>query len=111
MNTFLNDLRYAARMLRSNLGFTLVAVLTLAFGIGANTAIFSVVNAVILKPLPFPKPEQLVMLAEDNREKAWVRQVSAPANYLDWKQRVPAFQDVMAYTEGGRQTLNGNVDA
>lgn len=100
------DARFALRTLRRNPVLSATAIITLALGIGANTAIFSAVNAVILRPLPFPHSDQLAMLSEDNPEKDWHRQVAAPANYFDWRERVKAFQDVAAYTPGGGSTLD-----
>ena len=100
------DTRYALRTMRRNPVLAGAAIITLALGIGANTAIFSAVNAVILRPLPYPDPDQLVMLSEDNAERGWVRNVVAPANYLDWKERVGAFADAAAYTGGGGATIS-----
>lgn len=93
------DSRYAVRTLLHAPVLTGAAILTIALGVGANTAIFSAVNAVILRPLPFASPERLVMLWEENPEKGWHMQVVAPANMLDWRERVEAFEDVAAYQD------------
>jgi predicted permease len=103
------DTRYTLRTLRRTPVLAGAAILTLALGVGANTAIFSAVNAVVLQPLPFPNSSQLYMLWEENPEKGWYKQVAAPANMLDWKEQVAAFADVMAYSDGfGTSTLIAN---
>ncbi len=87
LETLFQDLRFGARMLFKNPGFTLIAVATLALGIGANTAIFSVVNAVLLRALPYPEPERLVFIEEINPGRGWMHfNVSAP-NFADWRKQ------------------------
>jgi predicted permease len=97
MGNLLHNLRYAARTLRSNPGFTIVAVLTLALGIGANTAIFSVVYAALLRPLPYREPAKLLAVGESRGEIADIRlsQVSYP-DYLDWRKQVKSFESLTA---------------
>jgi predicted permease len=90
----MNDLKFALRQLRKSPAFTVIAVLTLALGIGANTAIFSVVNGVLLKALPFPQPEQLFAIAETSRESPH-RSVSFP-NFLDWRAQQSVFSNLAA---------------
>src|SRR5688572_18071194 len=98
MNAFWQDLRYGARMLMKQPGFTLIAVITIALGTGANTAIFSLVNAVLLKPLPFAEPEQLTMVWEDQSSIGFPRAEAAPANFVDWKAQQSVFADMAALT-------------
>ena len=96
---FLQDLRYAARMLAKNPGFTAVAVIALALGIGANTAIFSVVNTVLLRPLPYKNPEQLVMVWEDATKHGYPRDTPTAANYIDWRDQNSVFSGMAAIDE------------
>ena len=100
----LTDTRYAVRQLRKNRGFTAVAVLTLALGLGPTTAIFSVVNGVLLRPLPFPEPDRLVRVLEVVPKHG--RLAVAPANFLDWRQQNTVFEGMVAYT-GGTDTFVG----
>ena len=96
METFWKDLRYGFRTLIKNRGFSFVAVVSLALGIGANTAIFSLVNTVLLKPLPFAEPERLMMVFEDQSQIGFPRADVAAANYVDWKAQNQSFEDMAA---------------
>ncbi len=90
------DLRYGVRMLWKNPGFTVVAVVALALGIGANSAIFSVVNTVLLRPLPYKDPERLVMVWEDRTARGYPRDTPAPANFVDWREQNKVFEGMAA---------------
>src|SRR5260370_2678387 len=89
--SLLSDLRYGLRLLLRNPGFAAIAILALALGIGANTAIFSAVDAILLQPLPYAQPDQLAMVWEDASNIGFPRNTPAPANYAAWRQHHPLF--------------------
>ena len=96
MQTPLQDLRYGFRMLIKKPGFTFISVLTLALGIGANSAIFSVVNAVLWERLPYKDPERLVIVWETNPKTGLTENTPAPINYTGWRQQSEIFDDLAA---------------
>ena len=101
METLFGDIRFGVRSLIKRPGFTAIVVITLALGIGANTAIFSVVNALLLRPLPYPDDKRLVTLGQSNRKTGIGREGVAPANFLDWREQAQAFEAVAAAEQWG----------
>src|SRR5262247_3799544 len=97
MQTLLQDLRYGARMLLKNTGFTSIAVLTLGLGIGANSAIFSVLNAVLWQRLPYKDPERLVIVWETIPKTGLTENTPAPFNYYAWREQSRVFENLAAW--------------
>jgi putative ABC transport system permease protein len=99
MRSLLQDLRYGARLLAKNRRFMVIAVFTLGLGVGANGAIFSVINGVLLKPFSFPESERLVVVWERCLNQGLSRMVVSPPNFADWREQNQAFQDMAAYRQ------------
>jgi predicted permease len=104
---WLSDLRYALRLFRKTPLFTLTAVGTLALGIGANSVIFSVVDAVVIRPLPYADPDRVVMIWEDASRIGFPKNTPAPANFADWQRMNRSFDDIAA-TRGASASLTGD---
>src|SRR5262249_53433931 len=110
VDSALRDLRYALRMLSRNPGFTAVTVLTLALGIGANTAMFTIVHGVLLRPLDYPKPDQLMYLTAEAPAIGGARNALSVPEYTEFRQMNQSFAAVGAYSTGGAAYTTGEVN-
>ncbi len=106
MESLFKDVRYGIRGLLKRPGFTAIAIITLALGIGANTAFFSVVNAVLLRPLPFHNAEELVTLWERNPKRGYEQNPPAAGNYIDWREQNRVFKQIAIYVPSRRFNLS-----
>src|SRR2546428_152163 len=97
MDTLLKDIRYSIRMLRKEPVFTALAVLILALGIGANTAIFSIVNAVLLNPLPYKDPERITMVWVNNSRAGVDQDYHSFPNFVDYKEKNHSFEEIAGF--------------
>jgi len=109
MHTLIQDLKHALKMFRESPGFTATVLAALTLGIGANTAIFSVVNAVVLEPIPFPEPDRLVRLMNSNRETGGVGPAASPAKFMHWRAQADVLEDVAAYRGNALNYTAGDV--
>jgi putative ABC transport system permease protein len=110
MQTILQDLRYGARMLLKSPGFTALAVITLALGIGANTAIFSAADALLLRQLPYPDPDRLVMIWENDTQEGNPRNPVAPANFVDWRKQNEVCSQIGYFAQPSGLNLTGGEE-
>jgi putative ABC transport system permease protein len=106
---FVHDLRSALRLLARNPGFTLTVAATLAIGVAANTAIFTIVHSVLWRPLPYRDPARLVQLWETNPDRGWIDAECAPANFADWRRLNRSFSGLAAYSGAGRDPVVSNL--
>src|SRR6478735_5961713 len=116
MDQLLQDVRFGWRLLRRTPGFTISAVVALALGIGATTAIFTVLDRVVLRPLPYPDPDRLVMVWEANDGKGLSHERLSPVNFMDYRGLPQVFEDAAAWwypqlnlTEAGRDPMRVNA--
>src|ERR1700733_6886080 len=110
METLFDDFRIGARLLRKNPGFATLAVLTLAVGIGTNTAIFGLANAAFFRPLPYPHAERLAFLWQNNQRTGETAGLVSYPNFADWRSTSRGFQD-MAFFMSGSSILSGSGDS
>src|SRR5271163_3889351 len=111
MRTLFQDIRYGLRMMAKNPGFTFFVVAVLALGIAANTAIFSIADPVLVRPLPYREANRLVMVWEDASAYDFPKNTPAPGNFNDWKARNQVFEDVAAIADASLNlTGNGNPE-
>src|SRR6187402_2452200 len=111
MRDLVQDFRYAARLLLRSPGFTFMAVAALALGIGANTAIFSVVNTLLLRPLPYADADRLAVVWEHNLPRDRKNNVVSPGNFIHWRELNQSFTGLAAVSMTFRTTLTGAGDA
>src|SRR5438552_6425337 len=102
----MGDIRHCLRLLRKSPGFAVIAIATLALGIGANTAIFSTVDALLIRALPYADPDRVVMIWEDATAVGFPKNTPAPGNYADWARLNRSFSGVAA-TRGASANLTG----
>src|SRR5262245_30292599 len=102
MQTLLQDLRYGVRMLVKNPGFTLIAVITLALCIGANTAIFSLINSLLLKPIPFPQADRVALIWQSQVSNPKSRNIVSAPNFWDWQRQNDVFENMAVFDTAGK---------